>query len=63
MAKGKDMKITWKGIFLLLAVTFVIVFIWTDPRGAGAALGPFLADVGHFLAAFFQKTSEFLSSL
>jgi hypothetical protein len=57
------MKITWKGIFATLAVTFVIVFVWRDPRGASAAIGPFLGDVGHFLAALLDKTAAFLSGL
>jgi hypothetical protein len=59
----EDMKITWKGILFWLLVAFFVVYIWTDPTGAGSSVGPFLADVGHFVVTFFEKTAAFLSGL
>jgi hypothetical protein len=56
-------EISAKRILVWLAVIFVIVSIWGDPRGTGQSVGPFLSDVGHFLTQLLDKIAAFLSGL
>jgi hypothetical protein len=56
-------EISLKRILVWLAVIFVIVSIWADPRGTAQSVGPFLSDVGHFLQQVFAKVAAFLSGL
>jgi hypothetical protein len=52
-----------KKILVWLAIAFIIVSIWVDPRGSSQSIGAFLGDVGHFLSELIFKTATFISGL
>lgn len=55
------MKVNVKRLLVILIVAFVIVFIYTDPRGASDAIGPFLGDVGNLVTNGIHSGAEFLA--
>lgn len=57
------MKLNLKQGVIYLALAFVAVMIWSDPRGASDTIGPFLGDVGRFFATILDKGSDFVSGL
>jgi hypothetical protein len=55
------MRINLKQWLVWLTIAFVVVFIYRDPEGASAAVGPFLSALGTLVTNVIQSGAEFLA--
>jgi hypothetical protein len=51
------------GLIAVGAVGLLLWLIWMDPSGTAGFVGDFLGAVGHFVAEFWHKLVEFVTSL
>ena len=56
-------RIDIKTVLLYLIVFFVLVSIWNSPGDSAHTAGQYLATVGHFLVAVFERASTFFRGL
>jgi len=51
------------GLIAAAAVGLLLWLIWMDPHGTAGFVGDFFGAVGHFVAQFWHKLVEFITSL
>jgi hypothetical protein len=50
-------------VLIYLGVTFLLIALWRDPSGVGAATGHFLSQVGNFFITVVDKVAAFFHGL
>jgi hypothetical protein len=57
------MRVNLRQWFVWLIIAFVVVFIYRDPVGASAAIGPFLGSIGYLIKNIINSGIAFLGGL